>query len=129
MLGGMRILHVEDHGDTRDLYATALRRNGAAVFEAASAQVALILLQRELPDLILMDIELPDADGYALLEAVRKLPVEAGGQTPAVVLSVRNTPTDRAESMKRGCRLHLVKPIEPDELCRVLGGLMKLARA
>lgn len=126
MLEGIRILMLEDHADTRHVYATALRQHGAVVHEAGSAQVALILLQLERPDLMLLDIELPDADGYAFYEAVRRLSLEGGGQTPAVALTVRNTATDRAESVKRGFRLHLVKPIDPDELCRILGGLMKL---
>jgi CheY-like chemotaxis protein len=127
-LQGMTLVIVEDHRDTRELYATALRKRGAEVLEAASAQMALLLIEQAAPDLVLLDIELPDLNGYDLLQAVRRLPTERIRNTSFVALSVRNQTHDRAESLMRGCRLHISKPIDPEELARIVGGLLTLDR-
>lgn len=126
MLPGTRVLIAEDHPDTRDVYASGLRRQGADVLEAGSAQVALLMLQQERPDVMVVDIELPEVDGFDLLRAVRALPEEEGGKTPAVALTVHNEPEARARSIVTGFQLHLAKPIAPEDLARILAGLLNL---
>jgi CheY-like chemotaxis protein len=125
-LTGLRILVVEDHRDTRETYSAMLRREGAVVFEAATAQVAMFILQANRPDLMLVDVNLPDATGWDFLEAVRRLDPEAGGRTPAVAITCRDSQYDRARSLMTGFKLHLTKPVEPDRLTQVIGGLVVL---
>ena len=126
MLRGVKVLMLEDHRDTREVYATVLRTQGAIVHEAATAQVAMFLLQSNRPDLILVDLGLPDATGYELLEAIRRLPSEEGGQTPAIALTALTTSYDRARSLMSGFKLHLSKPIEPERLGQIIGGMVVL---
>jgi CheY-like chemotaxis protein len=125
-LDKVTILIVEDHDDTRETYATVLRRQGATVYEAGSAQVGMFVLQAQLPDLMLVDVNLPDGTGYDFLEAVRRLPADRGGQTPAVAITARDSMNDRARSLMTGFKLHLTKPVEPERLTQVVGGLVVL---
>ena len=108
------------------MYATMLRSQGAVVHEAATAQVAMFLLQSHHPDLLLVDLGLPDASGYELLEAIRRLPPDDGGLTPAIALTARHSMYDRAKSLMSGFKLHLTKPIEPERLGQVIGGMVVL---
>jgi CheY-like chemotaxis protein len=125
-LDKVTILIVEDHDDTRETYAAMLRRQGATVYEAGSAQVGMFLLQCHLPSLMLVDVNLPDGTGYDFLEAVRRLPSDRGGQTPAVAITARDSMNDRARSLMTGFKLHLTKPVEPERLTQVVGGLVVL---
>jgi len=125
-LKNLKILVVEDHRDTREVYAAVLRGQGAIVYEAATAQVAMFMLQANRPDLILVDLGLPDASGYELLEAIRRLPSDAGGLTPAIALTALTTSYDRARSLMCGFKLHLSKPIEPERLGQIIGGMVVL---
>ena len=125
-LKNLKILIVEDHADTREVYAQMLRAQGAVVFEAATAQVAMFMVQSHRPDLLLVDLGLPDASGYDLLEAIRRLAPEDGGRTPAIALTARQTTYDRAQSLMSGFKLHLAKPVEPERLGQIIGGMVVL---
>ena len=127
-LRGITILFLEDHRDTREMYASHLRRQGALVYEASTAQMGMLELQDKKPDILLVDLELPDVDGVQFVKAVRQLKPEEGGKTPAVALTVHNTPEARAKTLTGGFQLHLHKPMDPDELARILAGLMTVTR-
>lgn len=127
MLSGVTVLFVEDHDDTRDAIARELRAEGARVLTAESAQVGLLLVEREKPDVLLVDLEMPEVDGYAFLRAVRRLPGSMGGQAPAVAFTAHNLPQDKRKSLLHGFRLHLAKPMTGERLAQVLAGLLALA--
>ena len=73
-LDGLHVLLVEDDEDSRNLFATILRRYGARVTSTKSAKEALRVLERELPDVIVSDIGMPDEDGYELIHKLRSAP-------------------------------------------------------
>lgn len=127
VLDGVKLLLLEDHEDTRQTLATGLRRHGADVYEAGSAQAALLLVEHNRPDLMVVDIELPEIDGVDFLKAVRRLPGESGARTPAVALTVHNQPDDRRRSILAGFRLHLAKPMTAGELASKLATLLRLS--
>lgn len=127
VLGGVTVLFVEDHDDTRDAVALELGQQGARVLTAESAQVGLLMAERERPDVLLVDLEMPEVDGYAFLRAVRRLPASMGGQAPAVALTAHNRPEDKRKSLLHGFRLHLAKPVTGERLAQVLAGLLALA--
>jgi CheY-like chemotaxis protein len=59
---------------------------------------------------------MPNESGYALLEKIRALPIEHGGQIPAVALTAFNRPEDREAAFEAGFQKHLGKPVEPEDL-------------
>ena len=118
-LNGFWILAVDDEADARELVSFMLQMNGAKVTTANSAVEALDILKSSagrLPDILLSDISMPNESGYALLEKIRALPEEHGGQIPAVALTAFSRPEDRAAAYDAGFQKHLGKPVEPDDL-------------
>lgn len=128
ILDGLKLLLLEDHADTRESLAVGLRGYGADVVEADSAQAALLLVESHHPDLLVVDIELPEVDGWSFLRALRKLPRESGGRTPAVALTVHNEPEDRRRSILSGFRLHLAKPMTAGQLAGKVETLLSLSQ-
>ena len=81
-LDGLEILVVDDEDDARSLLTDVLSERGAHVAEAPSANAGFQELERFRPDIVVSDIAMPGGDGYGLIRAVRKLPVDRGGRTP-----------------------------------------------
>jgi PAS domain S-box-containing protein len=118
-LSGFWILAVDDEADAREIVSFMLQMNGARVTSANSAVEALEILKGadgKLPDVLLSDISMPNESGYALLEKVRALPEENGGQIPAVALTAFNRPEDRQSAFEAGFQKHLGKPVEMEDL-------------
>ena len=118
-LNGVWVLAVDDEADAREMVSFMLQINGAKVTSARSAVEALEILRNasgRLPDLLLSDISMPNESGYALLEKIRALPQENGGQIPAIALTAFNRPEDRQAALEAGFQKHLGKPVEPDNL-------------
>jgi CheY-like chemotaxis protein len=127
-LEGVSILVVDDHDETRAAVADTLALAGARVRDAPSAQSGFLMLEQHRPDLLLTDLEMPDVDGWEFLRAVRMMPPERGGRTPAVAITAHNTQEDRQRSLIAGFRLHLAKPFEATELVNVLAALLATDR-
>jgi CheY-like chemotaxis protein len=86
-LDGVSVLLVEDHELVREVISRLLVEFGAAVTVATGVAEGLEVFEREQPDAVLSDIEMPDEDGYALIRRLRALPRDRGGQTPAAGLT------------------------------------------
>ncbi len=106
-----RVLVVDDEPSIQKTLQTILRRNGYQVQTAATGQEALVLYRAWRPDVILLDLGLPDMDGLELLRELRGL-----GQTPAVVLSVRGKERDKVAALDLGADDYLTKPFGIEEL-------------
>ncbi|HKA19899.1 MAG TPA: ATP-binding protein [Blastocatellia bacterium] len=132
-LEGLRILVVDDESETRDLISEILSRYEADVMTASSAAEALSILRGSSqwrPDVVISDIEMPDADGYELMRWVRTLPPECGPQVPAVALTAHARVEDRMKALAAGFQTHVPKPVEAAELLTVLGSVTgRLARS
>ncbi|MEP6992548.1 MAG: response regulator [bacterium] len=108
---GQTILLVEDNEDNRIIYTTVLRHVGYTVVEALDGAQALALARSERPDLILMDISLPEIDGW---EVTRILRQEAGTRDiPIIALTAHALQDDREKAVKVGFTAYLAKPVEP----------------
>jgi CheY-like chemotaxis protein/anti-sigma regulatory factor (Ser/Thr protein kinase) len=123
-LAGVKVLVVDDEPGARDLIRSALASAKAEVALAATADEALARLQVVRPDVIVSDIGMPDCDGYQLMRAVRSLPAERGGRTPAVALTAFARSEDRMRAMLAGYQVHVTKPIEPYELLVIIASLV-----
>jgi len=119
-LTGIRVLAVDDDPDARDLLAIILSEAGAEVLTVRSAADLLDNLESFQPDLLISDIGMPDVDGYTLMQQIRTLPAEKGGQTPAMALTAYARDLDQHRAISSGYQQHLTKPIEPDQLVQAV---------
>ena len=109
-----RVLLVEDNEDNRIIYATALRYAGYEVLEAVTGTEGLNLVRSTLPDLVLMDISVPEMDGWEVTELLKADPKTK--RIPIVAVTAHALPGDEERSMKAGCDGYLAKPITPAAL-------------
>lgn len=123
-LDGVRVMLVDDNPDSRDVISVALEEAGAAVTAVTSVQAALAAISRVRPDVLVSDIGLPDEDGYALIRRVREREARDGGFLPALALTGFARAEDREHALDAGFQLHIVKPVDPAELTRVIAGLI-----
>jgi PAS domain S-box-containing protein len=122
---GVTVLVVDDEADVRDLVATILRTKGAEVTTAANADQAMELMLKTPPMVLISDIGMPGRDGYELVRELRKQPGSSGAQVPAIALTAYAREEDRRLALEAGFQVHLVKPVEPAELLRVVSGLVQ----
>jgi len=115
-LSGLKVLAVDDQADARDLIKRVLEDCGAQVITAGTAGEALLLAERERPDLLVSDIGMPDTDGFELLKQLRALGRSRGGEIPAIALTAFARSEDRMRALRAGFRVHVSKPVEPSEL-------------
>ncbi|WP_223632976.1 response regulator [Corallococcus sp. EGB] len=123
VLKGLQVLVVDDEADALELLSVVLESRGAQVHTASSAREALEKHQLHRPHVILSDIGMPGEDGYSFIRRLRALPLEQGGQTPAVALTAFARMEDRTRALLAGFQMHVPKPIEPAELIIVLASL------
>ena len=121
-LVGVHVLVVDDNADARDLFRAILQYAGALVSVAESAEQALAVLDRVVPNVILTDIAMPERDGYWLIERLRAREVKAGGVVPVIAVTAH---AERRPSHfpAAGFQGYLRKPIDPEELCRLVDTL------
>jgi two-component system cell cycle response regulator DivK len=109
-----RILYIEDNFDNRILIKRILEAEGYTVIEAENGTVGLKLAQDNTPDLILMDINLPDIDGYECTTRLRKM--DGFDNIPILALTANVLEGDRQKALVSGCDDYIPKPIDVDEL-------------
>jgi DNA-binding response OmpR family regulator len=108
----MQILLVEDDLSLADSLVTALRREGFATNHVASGKMALLAVETNPPELVILDLGLPDMDGLIVLKQLQK------GKTPllVLVLTARDTTKDKVIGLDHGADDYLAKPFEMPEL-------------
>jgi two-component system, OmpR family, response regulator len=109
------VLAVDDEQHIRELVRMGLAMQGFTVLEAAGGRQALDVVERERPDLIVLDVMLPDLDGF---EVARRLRRVAGQHrdTPIIFLTARDTTEDKIEGLRLGSDDYVTKPFSIEEL-------------
>jgi DNA-binding response OmpR family regulator len=118
-----RILLVEDSPDLAYGLQRNLEMDGYEVSLATKAMQALALATAENPDLIVLDLGLPDRDGYSVLEELRK----RGNQSPVLILSARNLEADKLQGFRLGADDYVTKPFSIMELLARISALLRRA--
>ena len=119
-LDGLRVLVVDDHGDARELLGLVLREHGAEVLLADSVSEALEVLGQAAVDVLISDLAMPGADGYALIAAVRSGRRSA---IPAVALTAYAGRDVRERAIAAGFTAHATKPVDPEDLVDLIAKL------
>ncbi|MBI5384568.1 MAG: response regulator [Verrucomicrobia bacterium] len=108
----MKILIIEDNSQNRYLETFLLEKRGHQVVQAATGPEGIQMASRVQPELILLDIQLPVMDGYAVAHALRQNPVLRA--VPIVAVTSYAMVGDRERVMAAGCTGYIEKPINPD---------------
>jgi DNA-binding response OmpR family regulator len=120
------IISVDDEEDVTDLIAFNLRRENYEVATVANGRGALELIARRRPDLLLLDLMLPDLDGFAICEILRRQAETA--DLPIVILSAWNEPDSRHLGLELGAIDFLNKPFSPRALTARVNELLSQRR-
>jgi two-component system cell cycle response regulator DivK len=122
-LEGKRVLVIEDTAENMRLFRAVLKLEGVEVLEAENAPVGIEIAARESPDLILMDIQMPEMDGLTATRLLRAEPKTA--HIPIVAVTASVTEKDRNKTLEAGCDGHIPKPIDPSIFGQQLAGFLK----
>ena len=110
------ILYVEDNPDNRLLVKRILLSEDYALMEATNATEALNVLKTARPDLILMDINMPDMDGYTLTAKIKSLP--GFERVPILAVTANVMRGDKEKTLEAGCDGYIQKPLDIEQLTR-----------
>ena len=122
-----KILVVDDERDISDLVAFNLKEEGYEVITAVDGMQALNLARQYLPDLIVLDLMLPELDGVAVCEILHRLPSTAG--IPVVMLTGWSTAEARNIGFQAGATEYVTKPFSPRDLVRRIKSILHQAVA
>jgi DNA-binding response OmpR family regulator len=120
-----RVLVVDDEPMVREVVAAYLDRDGFVVDEAADGRRALELVDRNTPDLVVLDVMLPEIDGFSLLSEIRR----RAGEVPVIMLTARSDEADRVSGLELGADDYVVKPFSPRELVARVRSVLRRSQA
>lgn len=124
-LSGVKVLLVDDEKDALELLGLVLKKAGATIQSARSADEALREIASSTPDLVVSDIGMPEKDGLSLIRSIRALEDPIARNIPAIALSAYTRAEDRIQSISAGFHIHLSKPADPLELLTVIKSIAK----
>jgi twitching motility two-component system response regulator PilH len=116
-----KILIVDDSPTERYYLTAILERNGFTVATAENGDDAMAKIKADRPELILMDVVMPGANGFQVTRAIAKDPDLA--DVPIIICSTKNQETDRIWGLRQGARDYLVKPVDEEQLLARIAGL------
>jgi two-component system cell cycle response regulator DivK len=120
-----RILYIEDNSESRLLVRRVLEAEGYTMLEARTSREALEQLEQRPVDLTLMDINMPDMDGYTLAARIKAHPLHSG--LPILAITANALDLDRERSLLAGCDGYIQRPIDIDTLVQQLDTLLQSA--
>jgi DNA-binding response OmpR family regulator len=117
-----RALIVDDEGDIRELVRALLEREGFEVFDEPDGRAALRAFHQVRPDIVLLDVAMPELDGWQTLERIRDL-----SDVPVLMLTAKDTEADRVRGLRSGADDYVVKPFAREELVARVEALLRRA--
>lgn len=121
-----KVLMAEDEPDVLAIMAKCAVKEGYDVVTAIDGEDALTKIRKEVPDVIVLDLNMPKLDGFSVLESIRKQPPSADKWIPVIIVSARN----ELAQMQRGIQLeadhYLTKPCRVDEVIKAIKLMVKL---
>ena len=110
------VLYIEDHPDNMTLVRRILQKESYTLIEAKTGLLGLSIAESQELDLILLDINLPDIDGYEIARRLRASAKIASAHTPIIAVTANAMRGDEQKVLNAGCDLYLTKPINIQEL-------------
>ena len=118
-----KILVVEDESNIRSFMVTVLDTNGYQTLTAATCQQGLLMFSSHIPDVVILDLGLPDRDGIEFIKEVRK-----NSRTPIIVLSARTSEMDKVAALDAGANDYMTKPFGTAELSARVRAVLRTSR-
>ena len=128
-LHGVRVLAVDDEPDALTLLRVVLETAGADVTTVASGRAALERIAEVKPHVVLLDLGMPEMDGFELITRIRQLNDPAIRHVPAAALTAFARSEDRTRALRSGFHMHLAKPIDPGELVASIATLARRVKS
>ncbi len=126
-LSGLHVLVVDDNVDAREIFRAVISYAGALVTVATSADAALKIIRHVRPDIMMVDLAMPRRDGTWLIQHVRQLRPDRGGDIPAIAVTAYDDEYHRIDMLRAGFQEYLVKPIGTEQMCQAIERLTVLA--
>ncbi|MEV4049917.1 response regulator transcription factor [Amycolatopsis sp. NPDC049688] len=120
-----RLLVVDDEATVRELLSAALRFAGFQVTSAATAREAVAAATAEPPDLVLLDVMLPDMDGFEVVRRLRERPAGHGAPVPVLFLTARDRQSDKVTGLSLGADDYVTKPFDLAELIARIRAILR----
>ena len=119
----LNILLAEDNPISQELVSTILGKRGHSVLAVGNGKEAVSAFASDSFDLVVMDGQMPEMDGFAATAAIREMEAETGGHVPILAMTAHAMTGDRQRCLDAGMDYYLSKPIQPEELFKVLSNL------
>lgn len=120
----MRVLLVEDNQDSRETYRVMLEQLGHEVIEAINGKEAVAVAVDRIPDLVLMDLSMPEVDGLLAIAALRT--ISTFGHVPIIAMTAYPQQLTLNKAINAGCDAYLSKPFSLENLSAALGRFSRL---
>jgi DNA-binding response OmpR family regulator len=121
-MNGSTVLVIDDDDDIRGLVRTLLERSGAFVHDAANGRDGLREFHARRPDLVVLDVSMPEMDGWSVLERIRDM-----SEVPVLMLTARGDELERVRGLQAGADDYVVKPFGRQELVARITALLRRA--
>ncbi|MCL4530676.1 MAG: response regulator [Chloroflexi bacterium] len=121
------VMIIEDEPDAAELFAEMMRVNGFRVLKSYSSTPAMNLIAQEKPDVIILDIMMPDISGIEVLRFMRREPALA--TIPVIVVSAKSMPSDVRTGLDAGASVYLTKPVGYIDLKNAVDSVMQGAQS
>jgi CheY-like chemotaxis protein len=128
-LSGIHVFAIDDEEDALTLLRVVLEAAGAKVTTLASPRAALERIAEVKPDVLVVDLGMPEMDGFELIRRLRRSPNESIRRIPATALTAFARSEDRTKALRSGFEMHLAKPVDPGELVASVASLVQRADA
>jgi CheY-like chemotaxis protein len=124
-LHGIRVLAVDDEEDALTLLRVVLETAGAEVTTVSSPQNAIERIGDVAPDVLVIDLGMPEMDGFELIRRIRQSDDPSIRNRPAAALTAFARSEDRTKALRQGFEMHLAKPVDPGELVAAVATLAR----
>jgi CheY-like chemotaxis protein len=119
------VMIIEDEADAAELFSEMMRINGFRVIKMFSSAPAIPIIAQEKPDVILLDVMMPDISGLEVLRYIRREPDLAS--IPVIILSAKSMPSDIKTGIEAGASMYLTKPVGFQDLKQAVEQVLNLS--
>ncbi len=119
------VMIIEDEADAAELFSEMMRINGFRVIKMFSSAPAIPIIAQEKPDVILLDVMMPDISGLEVLRYIRREPDLAS--IPVIILSAKSMPGDIKTGLEAGASMYLTKPVGFQDLKQAVEQVLNLS--